>query len=122
MIERLINMNKKAFTLIELMGVITILGLITLLIAPTIINQIRNSKEKIDSVTEKLIYAAADLYLDNRESDYPKYNGSTYCLTLSDLVEAGKLSSPVLDSNGDEISLDKIIEIKVHNNFYNYKI
>lgn len=33
-------MNKKAFTLAELIGVITLLGLISVLIAPTIINQI----------------------------------------------------------------------------------
>ena len=63
----------------------------------------------MDDVTQKLIYAATDLYLDNKESEYPKYNGSTYCLTLKDLVEDGKLSSPILNSNGDEISLDKII-------------
>ena len=115
-------MNKKGFTLVELMGVITVLGLITLLIAPTIIKQIRSSKDKIDNVTEKLIYAATDLYLDNKENEYPKLNGSTYCLTLNDLVEDGKLSSPVLDSNGDEISLDKIIAVDVTNNSYNYRM
>lgn len=115
-------MNKKAFTLVELMGVITVLGLITLLVAPTIINQIRNSKQKIDNVTEKLIYSATDLYLDNKERDYPKINGSTYCLTLKDLVDDGKLSSPVLDSNGDEISLDKIIAVDVENDVYNYRM
>lgn len=115
-------MNKKAFTLVELMGVITVLGLITLLIAPTIINQIRNSKGKIDSVTEKLIYSATDLYLDNKESDYPKIEGAKYCITLKSLVEDGKLSKPVLDSNGDEISLDKVITVDIENNVYNYSV
>jgi len=115
-------MNKKAFTLVELMGVITILGLISLLIAPTIVNQIRNSKDKIDEVTLKLIYSATDLYLDSKENEYPKNKGSIYCLKLGDLVDNGKLSSPVLNSNGDEISLDRIIAVNVTNNNYNYSM
>jgi len=115
-------MNKKAFTLVELMGVIIVLGLITLLIAPTILNQIRNSKDKIDNVTKKLIYSATDLYLDNKENEYPKLNGATYCLTLNNLVEDGKLSSPVLDSNGDEINLDRIIAVDVIDKQYNYRM
>lgn len=115
-------MSKKGFTLIELMGVITILAVISLLVAPVIINQIRNSKEKMDDVTEQLIYSAAELYLDNKENDYPKNEGSTYCLTLRDLVNDGKLTSPVVNSNGDEISYDKIIAIDVVNANYSYRL
>ena len=115
-------MNKKAFTLVELMGIITVLGLISLLVAPTIINQIRNSKGKIDNVTEKLIYSATDLYLDNKQSEYPKNDGSTYCIKLQDLVNDGKLSSPVLDSSGNEISLDRIIAVDVYNANYTYRM
>ena len=115
-------MKKKGFTLIELMGVITILAIITFLVAPTIINQINNSKDKMDDVTKNLIYSAIDLYLDNKGKDYPKYNGSTYCLTLNDLVEDGQLSAPVLDSNGDEISLNQVIAIDVRNDDYNYRL
>lgn len=115
-------MNKKAFTLIELLGVITVLGLISLLVTPTIINQIRNSKNKLDEVTEKLIYSATDLYLDSKQSEFPKTNGSTYCVKLQDLVNEGKLSSPIIDASGNEISLDKIIAIDIVNNNYNYSI
>lgn len=115
-------MNKKAFTLIELMGVITVLGLISLLIAPTIVNQIRNSKNKIDEVTEKLIYAATDLYLENKKNDFPNYNGSVYCIKIGDLVNDGKLSNPVLDSSGNEISLDQIVEVDIIDHKYNYRM
>jgi len=115
-------MNKKAFTLVELMGVITVLALISLLIAPTIINQIKKSQGRIDDVTKKLIFSATELYLDNKLADYPKNNGSTYCIKLEDLVNDGKLSSPVLDASGNEISLNKIVNVEVINNNYSYRI
>jgi len=115
-------MNKKGFTLLELLGVITVLGLISILVAPTIINQIKKSQNQIDEITMELIYSATDLYLDNKLADYPKNNGSTYCLTLQKLVNDGKLSSPLLDSNGNEIDLDKLVAINVLNNSYTYEM
>jgi len=49
-------MKQKGFTLAELIGVVAILGVISVLVAPTIINQIRNSQNKIDAVTEELLF------------------------------------------------------------------
>ena len=115
-------MNKKAFTLVELIGVITVIGLISILVAPTIINQIKNNQNKIDSVTERLIFSATDLYLDTKQNDYPKNSGSVYCLTLQDLVDDGKLVEPILNSNGDKISLDRVVKIDVVNNNYSYSV
>ena len=40
-------MNKKAFTLIELLAVITILALLTLIAVPAISKQMDNSKETL---------------------------------------------------------------------------
>lgn len=114
-------MKKRGFTLIELMGVITILGLIAILVAPTIINQIKKSQNQLDEVTKQLIFSAADLYLDNRENDYPKENGLIYCLELQTLVDDGKLSTPLLDSNGNEIKLTDEVTVIVRNGNYSYK-
>jgi len=113
-------MNKKAFTLTQIVAVITVLGLLSILVAPTIINQIRNSQDKIDEVTEKLIFSATDLYLSNKESMYPKTNGRLYCISLEDLVNDGKLQQPLIDSNGNEIQLSKKVSVGVKNNQYNY--
>ena len=47
-------MDKRAFTLIELMGVIIVLGLIALIAIPTIDKSIKNSKENLYKVQIKL--------------------------------------------------------------------
>lgn len=110
------------FTLVELMGVILILCLISFLMAPTIIKQIINSKSKLDSLTEKLLVSATELYLDNKESEFPKSEGADYYITLLDLVNDKKIKSPLLDSNGNEIDLQKTISIEVVNGKYKYNI
>lgn len=115
-------MNKKAFTLAELLGVITLLAILSVLIAPTIINQIRNSKNKIDEVTEKLIFSATDNYLDSRVSIYPKTNSNVYCITLNDLVNDNKLQSPVIDASGNSIDLNTFVKVKVVSNQYSYSV
>lgn len=110
--------NNKAFTLVELMGVITIIALISVLVAPTIINQIRSSKGRVDKVTERLIFSAADLYLDENKDTFLLKEGNAYCVTLEDLVNDDKLQAPLLNSNGDEIDLSLYVKVAVINSQY----
>ena len=110
--------NNKAFTLVELMGVITIIALISVLVAPTIINQIRSSKGRVDKVTEKLIFSATDLYLDENKDTFLLKEGNAYCVTLEDLVNDDKLQAPLLNSNGDEIDLSLYVKVAVINSQY----
>ena len=115
-------MNKKAFTLVELAGVITILGVVSVLIVPLIINQIRNNKDKIDEVTKNLIYSATDLYLDNKKDEFPLIEDSVYCVSLQNLVDDGKLEEPILDSNGSVIDLKTNVRIEVNSNNYEFSL
>ena len=115
--------NNKAFTLVELMGVITMIALISVLVSPSIINQIRSSKDRVDKVTEKLIFSATDLYLDENKYEFPLKDGNDYCITLEDLVDDGKLQAPLLNSNGDEMDLKLYVMVAVSNSRYGgYKI
>lgn len=115
-------MNKKAFTLAELIGVITLLAILSVLIAPTIINQIRNSKNKIDEVTEQLIFSATGNYLDSRVSVYPKKSSNVYCITLNDLVNDNKLQAPVVDASGNSMDLGTFVKVEVVSNQYSYSL
>lgn len=110
--------NNKAFTLVELMGVITIIALISVLVAPTIINQIRSSKGRVDKVTERLIFSATDLYLDENKDTFLLKEGNAYCVTLEELVNDDKLQAPLLNSNGDEIDLSLYVKVAVINSQY----
>jgi len=115
-------MKKQGFTLVEVMGVITLLGLLSVLIVPTVINQIRNSKKEVDEVTQNIIFSATDLYLENKSSKYPKINSNVYCIELQDLVDEGKLKEPIIDVNGNVVELTKQIKITVKKGNYSYQI
>ena len=108
--------NQKGFTLVELLGVIVILGVIALISIPPILNQLNSSKDTINEATLKLIYSAGSLYLDERQNDYIRTPGNVFCVTLRELVADGKLESPVTDaSTGKEIDLGKYVQYTVNN-------
>ena len=110
-------MNNKAFTLMELLATIIIISLITALAVPAVINQIANNKSKIDDATKKIIYNAAELYMTNNISEYPKLSGNKYCISLDRLVDAGILETPINDyKTGDTISLTKKVSVSVNSN------
>ena len=106
-------MNKKGFTLAEILGVIVVISLLLLLIMPTIINRIAENSDKAGSIGDDLIFDAAQDYIDeNISSD--KYG--TYCIPIRDLINDGKLNEPVIDvDTGEDIS-DKTIKVIVEEN------
>ncbi len=108
-------MKKRGFTLIEMVAVILIMALLTIIVLPTIINQIRSQKENISGTAMQLISSATELYLSERSNEYSMYFGDTYCIPLETLVNDGKLKSPVKDlSTGKEIPLNQIVKIEVN--------
>lgn len=118
-------MNNKAFTLMELLATIIIISLITALAVPAIINQIADNKSKIDDTTKKMIYDAAEIYMSNNQSEYPKLSGNKYCISLDKLVESGILESPIKDfKTGNTIALTKKVSISVntYNEYDSFKL
>lgn len=113
---------KKGFTLIELMGVITIMGIIALVAFPPLLRQIKNSKSKIDEATEKLIIASSSNYVEENKNSFPKIEGETYCITLQTLADDNKLSKDLKNSNGDNIDLNKYVKVDIINNNYSYTV
>ena len=58
--------KRKAFTLIELMGVLVIIGILTVILVPVINNTIKNNKQKLhDKQIELIKVAAQNLATDN---------------------------------------------------------
>ena len=107
--------QNKGFTLMELLATIIIISIVTGLVVPTVINQLAGKKHEIDNTTKKMIYEAADLYMSNNISNYPKLAGNNYCISLEQLVNSGYLETPLKDySNGKEIPLTKKIKTTVN--------
>lgn len=102
-------MNKKAFTLAEILGVIVVISLLLLLIMPTIINKISENGDKAGNANNDIIFSATDNYLD--ESAVMDTPGS-YCITIRELIDSGKLVEPVTDvQTGEDIS-DKTVYVE----------
>lgn len=113
--------NKKGFTLVELIGVITLLALIALVVYPAITTVIKNTKEKAykDQI-EVLIKAAKQWGVENAD-ELPDGEGGMYSLSISTLLSEGYLTNDdVIDPRNTETTLTGTIIIKNASNQYNY--
>lgn len=114
---------KKGFTLLELIGAVTILGIIALLAFPPILNLINSSKKDISEATKNLIFIATDSYINQNINDFPKTNGKIYCIKIKDLVTSDLLTDNLRDAETNEkIDLNDEIEIKYSRNEFSYSL
>lgn len=60
-------MNKKGFTLVELLAVIIIIGLLAVIITPKITNTLKDSEQKTNLTSAKNLIKAAELKASNNE-------------------------------------------------------
>ncbi len=108
-------MKKKGFTLVEMIAVILIMALLTLIVLPTIVNQIRSQKENISDAAMQLISNATELYLEEKTSEYSMRHGETYCISLETLANEGKLKRPLKDlSTGKDIALNQVVKVIIN--------
>ena len=92
-------MNKKGFTLVELIGVVVILGLIALVAFPALLNQIDSSKKQISDSQKEIIISAAKSYVDENKNDYA--DKSTFEIPVNDLIKNNYLSKGIISSFSD---------------------
>ena len=116
-------MNKRGFTLVELIGTIVILLVLSLLVFPNLLNLIKNSKKDISTSTKDFIYGQAKSYIYDNVNGYTLKEGNIYCIGLKDLVSKNYLNTPLKDAeSGNDIDLNKQVEVKVYNNDYSYEL
>ena len=92
-------MNKKGFTLVELLGVIVIIALVVGGGVFGIIKLIDKSKNQASIISESSIKKTASIYSDekNEEDDYwteitkKGYEGKYFCVTVEELINKGLL-------------------------------
>ena len=91
------NLNKKGYTLIELLAVILIIGLILGFSTYGIINAINSSKEKVTTLSEKSIKEAAETYATEKNDDNNYWldiidkENKYFCTTIEELMNKGLL-------------------------------
>lgn len=115
-------MKQKGFTLVELIGVVIILGLLCVLAIPPILNAINSTKDDLSAVAKELVINASELYLNENTVSYPDVEGNIYCITVGNLIDKEYLSSPVLDPiTKKEVSRDKYIKTSIHADMYDFE-
>lgn len=94
-------MNNKGFTLVEIIGVVTLMAIISLVALPPIINQVNKKKTDIYNALDETIYAAGNLYVQNNSSKFS--DDTTHYIKLQTLVDGEYLDSTIFThyTNGE---------------------
>ena len=111
----------KGYTLIELLGVIIILILLTALVLPNVINSIKSANNKNDELAAEMIISATKIYMSDNFSDMRVDSGFTYCIPLTTLVENDYLQSPIKYNNINDVTGIKAVKINYIDS-YSYSI
>ncbi|MBO5096373.1 MAG: type II secretion system protein [Bacilli bacterium] len=87
-------MDKKGFTLVELLATIAILVLMSVIIGVNITSILRSTEKQNDDFDKKQIEKAACVYVDSTLNTYNKCgtkSGTCTSVTVNDLIESGLL-------------------------------
>ena len=111
---------KKGFTLVELLATITILGIIALLLVPTVTGVISNFRNDSSENQKKSIVAAAKLWGSDHRLELPTTEGETMCVSVAELKN-GYLEDDIVDPDTKEAISDYVgVEIKRVGKSYEY--
>lgn len=111
---------KKGFTLVELLATITILGIIALLLVPTVTGVISNFRNDSSEKQKKSIVAAAKLWGSDHRLELPTTEGETMCVSVAELKN-GYLEDDIVDPDTKEAISDHVgVEIKRVGKSYEY--
>ena len=115
--------KRKAFTLIELMGVLVIIGILTVILVPVINNTIKNNKQTLyDNQLEMIRLAAQNLATDNTYI-LPEEDGEEIYITLGQLRAMGYAEGTIIDPLTNENFSDNLIVMIIKKgNDYDYVI
>ena len=113
---------KKGFTLIEILAVVTIIGLIFILVIPKIATSLKNKKTDVDTTTNNIVLAAAKSYVADNRDKFDKEESNTYCLPISTLTKKEYLESPVKNVT-DDVDITNTKSVKItYNKGFKYEI
>ena len=110
-------MKSKGFTLIELILVITLLGIIALIAVPTVNKILNHSKEEATKEQQRIAIKAAKTYMVGHSEKYPD---SKCYIESSTLIAEGIIDEEFKDPNNKQ-QICKYIIVSQESGKYKYK-
>lgn len=110
--------NVKAFTIIELLGVIVILGILSVIIVPAVTNYMEKSKLEYDIDLGNQLKLMGKNYYSNNPKKMPKINGGVGYVTAEEMATQNLLSKKLVNSKGEDCSSSYVV---ISNSYGNYK-
>ena len=115
-------MNKKGFTLVELLGVLVVLALIAVITTPVVVGVVKNTKKNSNHIQKELLISYAKLWLSRNDEKISDVEGSVYNLKLDEMHRDGIISnSEYTDIEKDKTYNNACIKITTKENGYGYE-
>ena len=117
-------MNKKGFTLVEILAVLVILSLLLILTIPSIKNALTNGKNKINEINKKQIEDAAKIIVDeviycNMTEITKKALGETSCsIAKTKLINGVNIDLKNLELDDKSSKCSGTINVKIDSETY----
>jgi prepilin-type N-terminal cleavage/methylation domain-containing protein len=117
-------MNKKGLTLIELLAVITIIGLVLLVVLPNLDTLSKRAKEQEYDQAVTILKNATKNYIDQIDSSGLNNIGDYKEITLGDLAQAKLIQPPFTNpKTGDVLPLTSVVKVtKIDVNKFDYQL
>ena len=114
---------KKGFTLVELLGTITILGVIMLIVSPIARNIIKESKEELYEVQVSNIEDALKNWVVDNSRLLPENEGETITITLGQLKAGGYVEAELRNPKNNKcFGNDMLLTVTRHQKNYIYNV
>jgi type IV pilus assembly protein PilA len=121
---RSIIMTRRAFTLVEVLSVIVILGILLAIAVPSIYNLVEDSKNNSYKVMVDIIESSAKLYVSRNKEEISNIidDEGVYEISLDELISRGILEYPLIDprTNEEIPTTKKVLVMKDENDVLFY--
>lgn len=106
---KMMNRNKKGFTLVELMVVVVIIGILVAIAVPVYNGASRSAQANADKATARTLNGAIGTYTANEQQANidTLYAKTTASAVLEELINKGYIQGPASNTDISSISWDK---------------
>ena len=115
-------MNKKGFTLVELIAVIALLTLLGVFTVSTILEQTESNSSLVDAATEKLIKAAAQEYVSLNSENFERKSGNIYCIDMQKVLAVSDIEDMNANTKNKLSSTNSYVKVTFSKDNFEYDI